>query len=178
MADFATQKEFKMRLVINLGIVVGALFVASMIIVLLSYDIGRRALMIQGYTKELRARVDASLAISSLKTDFELAKPYFSVLENILPIRDSLISFPKDISFVAQKNKISAAVSFGSETASTVATPGFVNFSMVLEGSYDDILKFMAEVERGKYVIDWASVDFSFNKKNYTGTISGRVFSQ
>lgn len=178
MADFVTQKEFNMRLITRLGIVAGACFVAVIIISLLSYDIGRRAEMIQGYTKELRARVDASLAISSLKTDFEVAKPYFSVLENILPIRDQLISFPKDISFVAQKNKISAAVSFGTETAATASAPGFVNFSMVLEGSYDDILKFMKEVEHGKYVIDWANVDFSFNKKNYTGTISGRVFSQ
>ncbi len=178
MVDFVNNKEFNMRLLISIGIMVAAFFVASMIMILLGYDIGRRALMIQDYNKELKARVDASLSLLSLKADFESAKPYFSVLENILPIRDSLISFPKDISFIAQKNKISVAVSFGSETASASNAPGFVRFSMVAEGSYDDILKFIAEVERGKYVIDWSDADFSFNKKNYTATISGRVFFQ
>lgn len=173
-----TKKEFKMRLLIVIGVSGLLLVVLGISIGILSYDIKGRARVIQDYKKELRAATEASLSLLSLQADFEHAKPYVSVLENILPIRDQLISFPKDLAFVAQKNKIASAVSFGAETLATDKVPGFVRFSMTLDGPYDNILKFMQEVERGKYIIDWSNIDFISDNKSYKGTIFGRVFFQ
>lgn len=118
------------------------------------------------------------MTIASLKSDFESAKPYISVLENILPIRDKLISFPRDIIFIAQKNKVEAAVSFGAETLASKTEAGFIKFTMTVDGSYSDILKFLQEAEKGKYIIDWVDTDLAFGNKKYKGSISGRVFLQ
>ena len=178
MVDFVTKKEFNSRLLVEGGFGLVVFIVAGISILLVSNDITRRAAATQEYKKEFKSAVDASLVLASLKSDFERAKPYVSVLENILPIRDQLISFPKDITFIAQINNLEASVSFGAETLATQNVPGFVKFNMIIEGQYNDLLKFMQEVERGKYIIDWSDVDFIFGNKQYKGTILGRVFFQ
>ena len=176
MVDFVTEKEFSRRLLLLVGTVLAICIAAIFIMLFLSYNIKNNAVTVQNYRKELKSRMNASLSILSLKSDFERAKPYFKVFENILPIRDQLIAFPKEISFFAQKNKVDVAVSFGAETPATGSAPGSVRFGIRAQGSYENILKFMQEVGRGKYIIDWGDIDFSADSKGYQGIIAGKVF--
>ena len=176
MADFVNKKEFTVKLFTSIGIILVTCSVLGVLILLFGLDIARRANSVQGYKKDAKAALENSLSVLSLKSDFERAKPYVSVFDNILPIRDQLIAFPKDVALLAQKSKVEAGVSFGSETEPTDKYPGFVGFSMTMAGSYSDILQFMQSVERGKYVVDWGDVNFSLENKNYNVKVSGRVF--
>lgn len=177
MAIFG-EKDYKSRLVLNISLPAMTAVVILLLCLWLSSDISRRALLIQEKKNNLASRAEKLESLAALKSDFLSAKPYFSILENILPTKDQLIKFPRVLSDLARENKINFGTTFGEETKSTETSPGSIAFSLSVAGSYDKIVNFIKTAESGSYILSWSSIDIRDGGDGSRGVISGKVFSQ
>jgi len=144
----------------------------------LSGDLSRRAERIQNKKNEIASRSEKLGALAILKSDFESAKPYFSILDNILPTKDQLIRLPREFEDLAKANKINFGANFGEELASSEFAPGSIGFNFSITGSYDRITSFIKSAESGRYILDFGTFDISESGDGFKGALLGKVFSQ
>lgn len=170
--------EFKKQLLLKLGIGLAVVLILATLMFLLSFDISRRVRQIQNQRSEMVFRTQTIDALASLKSDFAKAKPYFSFLENILPQKDQLITFSKDLETLARQNKIDLGFSFGSEAPSSETEPGSLSFTLTAAGTFSDLLGFFKDINKSRYFVNFISIDLNKRDTVYTGNLSGRVFSQ
>ena len=163
---------------IQLGIIAGIAIIFSSLIFWLKSDIGARALRVQVQQKELASRSISLNSLSTLKADAAKARAFSSLLENTLQLKDQLIHFPRDIEEVARRNGLEFGSSFGEERAATEIAPGYIGFLFTIGGDYDRIVNFLREVERGRYIVQWGSIDLAERDGAYRGSIAGKVFSR
>lgn len=166
-----------------LAVDVGIPLITSALIVALSFtllrDIERRAGNIQDFQRTIASRANAVGTLASLRADAERARIYSSVLENILPTKDQLISFPKEFELIASKQHIRLAASFGNERAGTDAEPGAIAFTFKAQGTFPNILAFLSAAESSRYILQWNTFEFLRGKNDdYTAVISGLVFAR
>ncbi|MDO8442707.1 MAG: hypothetical protein Q7S81_00350 [bacterium] len=124
----------------------------------------------------LATRSNSLLSLATLKGEFIKANPYFSLLENILPPRDQLLSFSKELEGIARKNNLEFNFNFGEEKLSSGTNPGQISFRAIVNGSYDGVSDFLKGVETSKYFIDPSSVDLVKKGAGFSATINGKVF--
>jgi Tfp pilus assembly protein PilO len=124
----------------------------------------------------LASKSGALSSLASLQEDFEKAKPYLTLLENILPPRDQLLVFSNELSGIAKQNGLDFGFTYGEEKASTDTTPGSLNFKISVNGSYNGIAGFLRALETERYFIDIASVDESVKGDGFSAIINGKVF--
>ncbi len=170
---FEDKKELR-GLLITAGVVVMLALLATWV----GYDLRRLALEVQRARQEWQSRVAAGNALATLQSDAVRAQPYRSTLENILPTKDNLIQFPREMAALGKQGGADVGVTFGNEFASIEKTPGTIRFAMTIDGSYEAITAFMGGVERSRYIVAWDAVDISEQKGRYHATIDGRVFSR
>jgi Tfp pilus assembly protein PilO len=124
----------------------------------------------------LISKSNALSSLASLQGDFEKAKPYLSLLENILPQRDQLLIFSNELEGMAKQNSLDFGFTYGEEKPSTEFMPGSLAFKISLTGSYDGITNFLKSLETERYFIDIASVDESKKGDDFSAVINGKVF--
>lgn len=170
--------EFKKKFLTHLSIGLGGIIVLSALLLFIRHDINKRILEIQNQRSELLFRTQNIQILASLKSGFEKSKIYSSFLENILPPKDQLITFPKDIEEMARKNNVDLGFSFGSEIASTPDNPGYLTFTITVAGTLDNLLAFLKSVEKSRFFVNFFSMDLNKRDNIYTGTLNGQVFSR
>jgi len=170
--------EFKKQLFLKLGIGLGGVIVLVALTLLLSSDISRRVNQIQSQRSELFFRTQTIDVLATLKSDYEKVRPHLSFLENILPSKDQLITFSKDMETMARQNKVDLGFSFGPETPATDGDPGYLSFTITVAGTFNDLLAFVKDVGKSRYFTNFVSIDINRRDSVYTGNLSGRVFSQ
>lgn len=124
----------------------------------------------------LTARSNSLLSLATLRGEFIKANPYFSLLENILPPRDQLLSFSKELENIARKNNLEFNFTFGEEKVSSGNDPGQISFRAVVNGGYEGISEFLKGIESSRYFIDPSSVDLVKRGLVFSATINGKVF--
>lgn len=124
----------------------------------------------------LTTRSNSLLSLATLRGEFVKANPYFSFLENILPPRDQLLSFSKELESIARKNNLEFSFSFGEEKLSSGKEPGQISFRLIVGGNYEDISDFLGGIETSRYFIDPTSVDLVKKGSGFSATINGKVF--
>ena len=124
----------------------------------------------------LAARSNSLLSLATLRGEFTKANPYFSFLENILPPRDQLLSFSKELENIARKNNLEFSFSFGEEKLSSGKEPGQISFRLIINGSYENIYNFLSDIETSRYFIDPSSVDLVRKDSVFSATFNGKVF--
>ncbi len=170
---FADKKELR-----SVWITVSVVVALIVCIVFVGYDITRLANTVQQERKTQAEREAAARAIATLQDDALRAKQYRSTLENMLPTKDNLIQFPREVAALGKQYGTDVGVTFGSEIGSTEKAPGTIRFAMSVDGAYDAIVAFMGAVERSRYIVTWDTVDVAEQKGRYHATIDGRVFSR
>lgn len=178
MATVSPFNDFNRRFLIQLGTILGIILVAALVLYWLSRDISSRAANIQAQRQQIATRTMSLESLAELKSQSEQARSYSSVLANILPLKDQLISFPRDIQDIAKRYGVDFGSSFTKEEASTEVAPGSIGFIFTIGGNYDKVLNFLRDVEGGRYIVKWDSIDLSEKAGFYKGTISGRVYSR
>lgn len=124
----------------------------------------------------LATRSNSLLSLATLRGEFIKANPYFSFLENILPPRDQLLSFSKELENIARKNNLEFSFSFGEEKLSFGKEPGQISFMAIVNGSYEGISEFLKGIESSRYFIDSSSIDLVKKGSSFSATINGKVF--
>ena len=124
----------------------------------------------------LNDRSNALQSLAVLRGQAEKANPYLSLLENIIPPHDQLLSFSKELEILANKNKLDFSFAFGEEKKSSGNEPGYISFKANLTGGYDGFTSFLKDIETSRYFVDVASVDLTRNADDFSAVINGRVF--
>jgi len=129
---------------------------------------------------ELALRTQATGFLADLKSDFEKAKPLFDALSGALPPKDDLINLGLEIGGLGKRFNLEIGFTFGAETASGPDQPASINFSLTGTGAYDNILRFMKEIERSPLYIKVNSIDFTRkpDSGNFGFVMSAEVFYQ
>jgi Tfp pilus assembly protein PilO len=135
-------------------------------------------MLISEQQRKLMSRSISLNSLSTLKTQAVEARAFSSLLENILPLKDQLIHFPRDIEEIARRGGLEFGSTFGEERGATAEAPGYIGFTFTIGGSYEKIINFLREVERGRYIVAWENMDISERAGTYRGNISGKVFSR
>jgi hypothetical protein len=171
--------SFKKRFLKQLLIALGVITVIAVIIIVLNIDINKRMTRIEARKRERAMQAEAILILSDLKKESERARAHYPVLESLLPTRDQLISFPRELEQLAKLHTIDLGFSFGSEAASTEDQPGVIRFTMSLGGTLDNLLNFLKAFESHKYFINLASVDLAKREgTRFALGTSGEIFTR
>ena len=169
---------FQKSLFSQIGIASAVLGVLITLTVLVGGDIERRVTYQRTLRDEERFRSEAILSFVTLRSEYERAQIYFSLLESLLPHQDRLLNFPKDMRAIGKKHSVDVTVVFGQEVVGTPTTPGSIQFNMVTRGTFANLLLFLDEVKRSSYVVDLGSMELAWGAKDTSATILGKVFSR
>ncbi len=170
---FADKKELR-----SLWITLGAMAIAVALIIWVGYDVARLAKTVQQERSTQAERAMTTTALATLRADAFRAGAYRSTLENMLPTKDNLIQFPREMIALGKQANVEVAATFGSETPSTEKNPGTIRFAMTVDGAYDAIDAFLGSVERSRYIVAWDTIDIVEQKGRFRAIIDGRVFSR
>ncbi len=163
MANFKQElgKKILVTLLIITVLLVGLIF--------LGWDINRRAQVIKEQRQELADRSAKLSLFAQLQNQSVQADSYLSILENILPNRDQLFDFPKELEKLAKQAGLGFGFSFGNETPPSSAQPGRLKFIIAVQGSLAKILDFIKIAEASRFLINFESFDFGGTEANIGG---------
>lgn len=169
-------KEFRKRLFINIGILLVVTLGLGSLIWFLSRDIKYLSSSIVETRRQVAARSQEISLFFNLRENFKEAESYFSVLDNALPKRENLYLFNQEVYRLGNMNNLGRpSFSFGSETASTAASPGRAKFTIFISGSHEDILNFLKDLERSRHFINIENFDMIQRDSKLNGQLSGEV---
>jgi len=171
---------FKKKILVNAAITLAIILILAIGLIFSGRGISQRVAKIQSLRKELNTRLTALNSLTNLRQQSEKAKSFFGSLQTLLPTKDELINFPKELNGFAKTNKVEIGFSFGNETAPTDSQPGFTAFNLTLSGSYDNLVKFLKALEESKFFVGINSLDVTRDSQSqkFSALISGKVFSQ
>ena len=152
--------NFKQGLIKQLLKVLLALLIPVGGLIFLGRDINNRAEAIRKQRQELVNRSEELSLFAKLQSQSNEAEPYFNILGNVLPIRDRLFDFPKEMERLASQEGIGFGFSFGNESPSGPDTAGRVGFTITAGGSLVKIFRFIKAMEDSRFLIGFKSFDF------------------
>lgn len=170
-------KEFQRKLLINIGLLLAVILVLGGFVVFLSRDIKSLSSSIVQMRRELSVRGEEIALLFDLKTDFQKAEGYFSVLDNALPKRENLYVFSQDVHRFGEMNNLDRpSFSFGEEILPAKNLPGRVKFTIFASGVYNDILNFLTYLERSRYFVSIENLDMTHRDNRFNAQLAGEVF--
>lgn len=119
---------------------------------------------------ELKMGIDQLDKLAQLREESKLAQSRIGSLENLLPSRDELFSFPTRVETLAANQGLSARFTFGSEG------DGSIDYSLDVQGLYGEIVNFLDSIEKNMPFMNVAGTDIIIAGEEYRASISGKVF--
>ncbi len=163
--------NFRQELLKKLSIALLVLIIPVMGLVFLGIDIGRRAEATKTKRQNLADHSEELLLYAKLQSQSAEVEPYISILQNILPIRDKLLDFQKEMERLAIQAGVGFGFNFMQETPSSVSTAGRMGFNMVSQGSVSKIFKFIKSIESSRFLVNFSNFDFTGSTVNITGEV-------
>lgn len=163
--------KFKSRYITNITIAVGSVIGIAVLLVLIGVDIGKIAGEVVTIRSELKMEIEQINRLAQLRDEAKLAGPKFATLENILPKKDELFSFPAKMEELAKNQGLSSAFSFGAESE------GSIQYSIIVQGgTFEEIFRFVKTIEEDRLFMNIISLDMILGEAGYNGTINGTLF--
>ncbi|MDD5431264.1 MAG: type 4a pilus biogenesis protein PilO [Candidatus Pacebacteria bacterium] len=156
----------------------GAILILIVVIFVVKGNINSNVKKINLDRTVINSQVESLKALADLRSEYEEASPNFSFLENILPSRDEILIFSKDMETLAKNDQLGFGFTFGSETKSTPVAPGSIAFRMAIQGPYSNLITFLKDVEKSRYLVDFVNFNLSKRGDSYDADISGLVFTR
>ena len=158
-------KNFKKQLIIQSAIVVVILALFITFFSLFKANISHEATIIQQLDQRKATLSDAANSLALLIQDRHVAQPYEEAVKNLIPTKDSLVSFSKDVDAIAASHSVSLGFSFGDEkNAASKNDVGSISFTATLNGRIGDITQFLSELEKDYYSMNITTLDMSRNE--------------
>lgn len=170
--------NFHRRLFFNIAITLGLLAFLGGLLAMVGFDIGNRTVKIQDLRLELIKRNRSISDLADLQRDFNKVSRYSSLLENVLPRRDQLFDFSKELEAAARRQKVGLGFIFSSEQASAEDVPGAAFFSLTLQGQLDNVMSFLKSMEIMRFITSFSSLDFTRQGDSVNASLNGVVYFQ
>ena len=171
---------FKNKLTRYSFIAIGSVLVVGLLLFFLRNDIIRRSDLVKDLKLRLASRNRAVSSYVTLKEDLQTAREYERILENRLPIRESLINFKKEVTDLALRDNVEIGFTFG-ETQTVETEPDFERlvFSVSSRGLYEDNLAFLERLESHRYFIGVSTISLTKEQDDmYRGVFTGVIVTQ
>jgi len=169
--------NFKKRLLINIGIPLGICLILVMTLFFVGSDITGKTEQIGRLRAELLFRLQSTESLAALSKEAEQAQNYTVQLEGILPKRDQLVSFPRDLSMIARQAQVDINSTLGEEISENGTGLRQTSFSITGQGSLDNFINFLKSFETARYLIKLRMLDFTRQDGSFKALLTGQVFS-
>ncbi|HDH07564.1 MAG TPA: hypothetical protein ENG89_00905 [Candidatus Moranbacteria bacterium] len=167
---------FRKKILLNIGISFGIVVLLGVALFFLSSIVEDKAEQIRKAKEELSFRSQVSESIALLRNESGQVEPYLDDLENILITKDNLVNFSQDLKTIAQQNQISLNLSFGTETPKTKNELGKINFTITIDGDFDNLIKFLKDLENSKYFVKLDKLDLTKKGGGLKIILKGVIF--
>lgn len=163
-------KGSKARLLIQIGVSLGIALVILTLVIFLGLDIGKRANDVAVSRGELNGKIKQLNNLAELQSDKETSEIYSIKLQEVLPKRDDLLSFPSRIDAIAGSHNVASQFSFGNESDKNI------QFSLVIQGNYNNIVSFIETIEKDILFLDLESFDVVGSDIEYSAKLVGTIY--
>jgi len=121
------------------------------------------------------------LSSVSLQNDFKKVENYLPVFEKIFPDEESLYYFISQMESLATRTGNRIAIQITSSKAAVDSATGskYVLFSAAMNGNYDSLKRYLAELNQGRYFVSISSLSISGNpsvNNESTMNLSGKIY--
>ena len=168
--------SFKKRLTIIISAVLGGIITLGTILFLIDSDISKKSLQIKTSRNDLNFRLNATQSLVILQQEFRQIQDKIYLLDNILPSRDDLVNFPKDLNALARNNNIILNMSLGQEGRDPGGKFGATNFTISGSGGLSNVSKFLNDLKSSRYSVNFNKLDFTREDNNFKILLGGQVF--
>jgi Tfp pilus assembly protein PilO len=174
-----TITPFNRRLIVHLGVAVVAVFLLLTSIIILNIRASAQVNSILNQKKQIALRNRTIELLAGGNSDLKRAEPLLAQLQNVLPKKDQLISFSREIKKLAKDMNLEVGFSFGSEQSGSEKEPGSVNFSLSVTGKYEQVNDFLTKLEGHPYLIriDGVAVSYQLGSQ-YNLTTNGVIYTK
>lgn len=123
-------------------------------------------------------RAVAVAQLSELKRAAPEIAPYENTVNVLLPDQDQLFDFPRYLDSLSKIRSVNISFSFQNIHPSEGTAPGFAAFAMTANGSRENLIGFIKELESpsARFLVAIQSVSLSRSGTSYQANIPGRVF--
>lgn len=174
-----TITPFYRRLILHLSIAIGAVVLLLTSIIILNIRANSQVESILSSKKQIALRNRTIELLAGGNSDLKKADPLLARLQNILPKKDQLIAFSRDIKKLAKDMNLEVGFSFGSEQVGSEKEPGSVNFSLSVTGKYEQVTGFLARLEEHPYLIRIDGIALSYQLgSQYNLTTNGVIYTK
>lgn len=163
--------DFKQELIKKLSIALLIIIIPIGVLAFLGWDIDGRAETAMAQRQKLADRSEELSLFAKLQSQSNEADNYLGVLQNVLPNRDQLFDFQKEMERLATQGGVGFGFSFKNETPPTASEAGRIGFNIITEGSLYKVFNFIKSAEDGRFLVDFKSFDFIGSTVNITGEV-------
>ena len=154
-------EAFKKQILAQSGIALGAAILLVIAIQLIAPKLERVAVKIQDQKSDLAFLSQSTNLLPQLKSDLEKAQPLINELNRVLPPKEQMAGFEKELADLAKKVKIGISFSKVGDSVATGDAPGFTQFLMTSNASYGNFLKFLKEVKKSRFFVKINSLNMT-----------------
>jgi hypothetical protein len=175
------KNSFKKQLWISVGVIVGALVVASLGLYILSNDIAGQTQKIVNDKTEAAQQAAVLGILAQLKSDAPVAATYTAAMNKLVPTHDDLIEVPGWLNTLAANHNVSISFSFqGGNAPASESSFGTDGFTLSVEGAPSDIAAFLADMETNspKFLLSVTSFNLMSNGSGYSLSVQGVFYSR
>lgn len=164
--------NFKTRLSFQILLFLGILIIFGGALIFLGGDIKNTATKINSTKEDLDIKLMQLSDLARLREDVKLANARLPILQDVLPNKDELLSFPNRLNNIAGQNEVDINFEFGNEQENNI------DFNLIIEGDYGAISKFIEEIELTMPFINFSNLDLVQigTSDTYRSTLKGIIF--
>ena len=119
---------------------------------------------------DMNTRMRQSEYVAVLREETLRAEPKREILEGLLPKKDELFSFPKDVTALGSQSNVGVSFDFGSEG------DGQIDYSLMVQGSYGSIAEFIRKIEDNFVFINISTFTLISRGNDYSIDLKGNAF--
>jgi len=170
-------ENFRRDVWVGLGIMAASFVVAGIASWWFVNDIAHQADLIAKSRGLIQQREKLFEILAQFKKIGPEIDAYSSRLSRLLPTKDDLLDFPRQLDTMARVYGVSLNFTFQGETK-TPENLGALSFTIDARGSYGNIVKYIRalETESPQFLITLANVDLSQTTDGYRASSQGQVF--
>lgn len=145
-------------------------------LVFIGIDISKKSEQIKEIRNEISLRSKIINSLSTIRGEINKVQPYILGIENLLPTKDQLINFSKELDTAAAQNKVSLASNFSGEDARSSGDLKSLGLTASTEGDFSNLISFLKSVENSRYAVKLENIDLSERDKKFKMLFNGKIF--